>query len=237
MAWAPRFLALSAALVAACGSVQNRPPLHPYNPPGTWYLLQPGETLTDVATRVGVPLDDILEINGLRRGARVEPGRLLYVLYPDGARIPEVVERTPEPVPYRPPPRPGSSQLRWPLAEPRLTSAFGVREGRPHEGIDLGAATGTPILAAKEGQVVYAGDGVRGYGNMVVVSHDASLMTVYAHSSVLLVRTGEKVTAGQEIARVGQSGRATAPHLHFEVRDRQRPQDPLRFLPALPGGR
>jgi murein DD-endopeptidase MepM/ murein hydrolase activator NlpD len=124
--------------------------------------------------------------------------------------------------------------LRWPLSEPRLSSAFGRRQGRVHEGIDLAAPTGTAIRAAEDGQVLYAGDAVRGYGNMVVLQHGGDLLTVYAHGSVLLVRTGDKVTAGQEIARVGQSGRATAPHLHFEVRRGQVPQDPLPFLPELP---
>ena len=89
------------------------------------------------------------------------------------------------------------------------------------------------MFAAAAGSVIYAGDEVRGYGNMVVVKHADDLSTVYAHNSVLLVRTGDSVEAGQEIARVGDTGRATAPHLHFEVRRRDTPQDPLQFLPSL----
>jgi murein DD-endopeptidase MepM/ murein hydrolase activator NlpD len=126
-----------------------------------------------------------------------------------------------------------NAPLRWPVAAPRLTSAFGTRWGKNHEGIDMAAPIGTPVLAAATGDVIYAGDHVRGYGNMVVVKHSDNLVTVYAHNSLMLVRTGDRVTVGQEIARVGDTGRSTAPHLHFEVRRGEVPQDPMPFLPAL----
>jgi murein DD-endopeptidase MepM/ murein hydrolase activator NlpD len=127
----------------------------------------------------------------------------------------------------------GAAIMRWPLAAPRLTSKFGRRWNREHEGIDMAAPIGTPVLAAASGTVIYAGDQVQGYGNMVVLRHNAELVTVYAHNSVLRVHIGERVTVGQEIARVGDSGRSTAPHLHFEVRRKEIPQDPMPFLPAL----
>jgi murein DD-endopeptidase MepM/ murein hydrolase activator NlpD len=97
----------------------------------------------------------------------------------------------------------------------------------------MGAPIGTPVFAAAPGKVVYAGDQVRGYGNMVVLGHPAGLVTVYAHNSVLMVRTGDRVSLGQEIARVGDTGRSTGPHLHFEVRRGDHAQDPMQFLPAL----
>ena len=97
----------------------------------------------------------------------------------------------------------------------------------------MAAPIGTPVLAAAGGSVIYAGDQVRGYGNMVVLRHADDLVTVYAHNSLLLVQAGDRVAAGQEIARVGDTGRSTAPHLHFEVRRRDTPQDPLQFLPTL----
>lgn len=90
-------------------------------------------------------------------------------------------------------------------------------------------------MAAAAGQVLYAGDGLRGYGNLVVLQHAGDLLTVYAHNSELLVRTGERVTAGQLIARVGQTGNASGPHLHFEVRVGQIPRDPIPYLPPLGG--
>jgi murein DD-endopeptidase MepM/ murein hydrolase activator NlpD len=123
--------------------------------------------------------------------------------------------------------------LRWPVAMPRLSSPFGKRWGKDHEGIDMVAPIGTPVYAAAAGNVIYAGDQVHGYGNMVVVKHKDGLVTVYAHNSLLKVHVGDNVTTGQEIALVGDTGRATAPHLHFEVRRNEVPQDPMQFLPAL----
>jgi murein DD-endopeptidase MepM/ murein hydrolase activator NlpD len=97
----------------------------------------------------------------------------------------------------------------------------------------MAAPVGTPVHAAAGGKVIYSGDQVRGYGNMVVLRHDGDLVTVYAHNSVLLVHTGDTVALGQEIARVGDTGRSTAPHLHFEVRRGESPRDPMQFLPPL----
>jgi murein DD-endopeptidase MepM/ murein hydrolase activator NlpD len=233
MASAPPYLRLSLfAVLAGCGMLGPRPPappLHPETPRGSWYVVQPGESVAQIAARTGVPAEDLLEINGLRQTDPLEPGRLIFLLDVQSQSRPE---ETPVHLAIS---GGGSGPLRWPLAEPRMSSAFGARQGRVHEGIDLAAPTGTAIYAAEGGQVLYAGDAVRGYGNMIVVQHAGDLLTVYAHGSVLLVHTGQKISAGQEIARVGQSGHATAPHLHFEVRRGQVPQDPLRFLPRLAG--
>lgn len=129
---------------------------------------------------------------------------------------------------------PSARRLRWPLQYVQIISGYGPRWGRVHEGIDLVAPTGTPVLAAASGEVVYSGNRIRGYGNMVVVKHEGELMTVYAHNSVLLVKAGDRVDAGQAVALSGQSGRASGPHLHFEVRRGQVPRDPLGFLPTKP---
>jgi lipoprotein YgeR len=214
-------------LAAGCATLRPAPSGPAETPHGSWYTVQAGETVEQIAARAKVPLEDLLEINGLGAGARLEPGQLLFVLDP------EAVSPRPSPPPLV---VEQAAALRWPLAECILSSPFGARQGRAHEGIDLAAPTGTAIHAADTGQVLYAGDAVRGYGNMVVVQHAGDLLTVYAHSSRLLVHTGEKVAAGQEIAQVGQTGHATGPHLHFEVRRGQVPQDPLRFLPQLPPG-
>jgi murein DD-endopeptidase MepM/ murein hydrolase activator NlpD len=124
-----------------------------------------------------------------------------------------------------------SGLLRWPLdGAVAVASPFGARDGRPHEGIDLPVPIGTPVLAAAGGRVVYAGDGIRGYGNLVVLEHAGGLLTVYAHNSALLVRQGDVVAAGARVALSGQSGHATGPHLHFEVREGQIPRDPMPYL-------
>jgi murein DD-endopeptidase MepM/ murein hydrolase activator NlpD len=83
--------------------------------------------------------------------------------------------------------------------------------------------------------VVYAGSGIRGYGNLVVLKHAGDLLTVYAHNSLLVVSEGQLVRAGERLALVGQSGHATGPHLHFEVRTGQIPRDPMNYLPPGAG--
>src|SRR5205807_10062013 len=115
--------------------------------------------------------------------------------------------------------------LLWP-ASGVLISAFGTRERDHHDGIDLACPEGTTVRAAADGVVLFAGE-QRGYGNLVLLAHDGDVVTVYAHNSENLVGKGERVTRGEEIARVGHSGNATGPHLHFEVRIGTHPRDPL----------
>jgi murein DD-endopeptidase MepM/ murein hydrolase activator NlpD len=214
----------------ACATSGGRP-LHDDGPAGTWHIVKPGETSAQIAQEAGIPLEDLLEINGLRRDQVLEPGRLVFVLT-------QAVSSTARPAPERPPVPPSEfpskgALLHWPLAKPVLSSPFGARWGREHEGIDMQAVTGTPVLAAGAGEVLYAGDKVRGYGKMVVLQHAGDVLTVYAHNSAVLVRTGDRIAVGQEIARVGSTGHSTGPHLHFEVRRGQVPQDPMQFLPPL----
>ncbi|KJF26410.1 peptidase M23 [Clostridium aceticum] len=110
-----------------------------------------------------------------------------------------------------------------------LTSGFGTRWGRRHEGIDIGAPTGTSITAADAGRVSFAGS--RGaYGNLVIIDHENGYQTYYAHASRILVKQGDRVFKGQEIAKVGSTGRSTGPHLHFEVRKNGVPINPLQFV-------
>jgi murein DD-endopeptidase MepM/ murein hydrolase activator NlpD len=197
-----------------------------------------GETVGSIAEQAGIPLEDLLEINGLKRGEVLAPGRMVFILDKPSAQ-PTAAE-PPSPSATSAPNSPAASAaaksnapLRWPVAAPHLTSAFGTRWGKNHEGIDMAAPVGTSVFAAAAGDVIYAGDHVHGYGNMVVVKHGGDLVTVYAHNSLLLVHTGDRVSVGQEIARIGDTGRSTAPHLHFEVRRGEVPQDPMPFLPAL----
>ena len=120
------------------------------------------------------------------------------------------------------------SGLIWPL-NGRITSIYGWRRGRHHDGIDIAARIGTPILAAANGTVIFSG-WRSGYGRMVVLQHNRWLKTVYGHTSKNNVRRGQKIKRGQVIALVGSTGRSTGPHLHFEVRNSQGAQDPMRYL-------
>ena len=123
---------------------------------------------------------------------------------------------------------PSAAGLVWPLSGP-VTSGFGIRWGRMHEGIDIGVPTGTPIRAAKGGTVIMASYN-GGYGNYTCVDHGGGLSTCYAHQAGFAVSTGQRVSRGQVIGYSGNTGSSTGPHLHFEVRINGAAQDPMAYL-------
>ena len=125
--------------------------------------------------------------------------------------------------------RVSGSGMRWPASGP-VTSEFGYRWGRLHAGIDIGAGTGAPIRAAKDGVVISAGS-QGGYGNTVIIDHGGGLTTLYAHMSRIAAGDGADVSAGEVIGYVGSTGHSTGPHLHFETRVGGSPQNPRRYLP------
>jgi murein DD-endopeptidase MepM/ murein hydrolase activator NlpD len=116
-----------------------------------------------------------------------------------------------------------------PISNALVSSPFGFRWGRPHQGIDLAAPVGTPIQSAENGKVVYS-SWKQGYGNFVVVDHGHGFETHYAHCSKILVHLGQSVKKGQLIARVGNTGNSTGPHLHFEVVANGVHRNPIKFL-------
>lgn len=121
--------------------------------------------------------------------------------------------------------------LMWPVpSESRVSSRFGRRWGRQHEGIDIPGRRGAHIVASQSGTVVYSGKGITGYGNITVISHPNHLFTVYAHARKNYTKKGQYVHQGQVIAELGNTGRSTAPHLHFEVRKNSKALDPLKYL-------
>lgn len=130
----------------------------------------------------------------------------------------------------KPPPATGSGFV-WP-ANGRVISTFGPKgQGRFNDGINIAAPEGTPINAAENGVVAYAGNELRGFGNLVLVKHSNGYVTAYAHASELLVKRGDKVTRGQTIGLVGATGNVSSPQLHFEVRRGKTPLDPQKHLP------
>ena len=120
--------------------------------------------------------------------------------------------------------------LIWPVPGASMTSGFGYRWGRLHAGIDLAAPTGTPIHAAKSGDVIFAG-WMDGYGNAVIIDHGGGLSTLYGHQSRLGTSEGQRVSQGETIGYVGSTGHSTGPHCHFETRIDGTPENPLRYLP------
>ena len=120
---------------------------------------------------------------------------------------------------------------RWPLGAGIVSSEFGRRWKKPHEGLDIAADEGEPVFASAAGEVLYADSRMRGYGNVVILRHDSSMTTLYAHNEALKVHLGDKVEQGQVIALLGSTGHSTGPHVHFEMRKSNVAQDPRRILP------
>lgn len=151
------------------------------------------------------------------------------------ARAAKAAGRKAPPVPVYKPKVIGTGRLSRPCGGP-VTSPFGYRI-HPifhtkiyHAGVDFGVPSGTPIHSADSGIVIYAGSGMRGYGNVVIIDHGGGLSTLYAHNSSLTVRAGQSVSKGQVIARAGSTGYATGPHCHFEVRRNGAPTNPMGYL-------
>ncbi len=120
----------------------------------------------------------------------------------------------------------------WPVEHGVLSAGFGMREGTMHDGVDIAAPLGTPIHAADAGTVIFAGR-LRGYGKVVIIRHDDHYVTIYGHDASNLVHEGDSVARGQEIATLGESGRATGANLHFEVRRDNLARNPLAYLPPV----
>ncbi len=228
-----RLAALAAAVLAAASGCASLPDY------GTTHVLQPGENLYRLSRYYGVPVRDIERANGIRDVTGIPTGRQLFI--PGSRRAPPPRSLALAAVA---PSRPGAPELDlrgmarreadlsfgWPLRG-RVSSGFGSRHGRPHEGVDIPARRGTPIRAAEAGRVIHAGGDLGDYGRVVIVKHAGQYQTIYAHNRRNLVRSGDFVEKGQVIAEVGTSGNADGPHLHFEIRRDRRPLDPARYLP------
>ena len=205
---------------------------------GSTHVVQRGETVYRIARTYGLEPRELMEVNGLSDPRLLQPGTELFI--PGAPRpldvpalAPGAAEPAPPPLAVRPAPASvaGNGRMHWPLEKGVgvLRQGFGVHQGQRHDGIDIAAPEGTPVLAAAAGEVAYTGR-QSGYGVIVILRHAPPLLTVYAHNSAVLVKEGDHVEAGTPIARVGQSGRTTGPHLHFEVREGTKPRDPMPFL-------
>jgi murein DD-endopeptidase MepM/ murein hydrolase activator NlpD len=185
------------------------------SPAASWgtYTVKEGDTLWNISRRFGIPLKELLQANGLRETSVLQIGQVLRV--PSRGGVPAAPQRA-------------QQGFIWPV-NGRISSRFGPRGRGFHYGVDIIAPVGTVVRAAESGVVSYSG-WMSGYGRVVIITHASGLQTVYAHNSVNLVREGQRVNKGDPIARVGSTGNATCPHLHFEMRRNGRPVDPLEFL-------
>ena len=133
--------------------------------------------------------------------------------------------------PPLPVPEQYGGSYRWPLDAGIISSEYGDRWGKMHKGLDLAADAGEPVYAVAPGEVIYAGDGLRGYGNVVILRHDRRYSSLYAHNSELKVKQGDHVGQGALIALLGNTGHSTGPHVHFEIRDGDDAINPHTMLP------
>ena len=205
------------------------PPL-PRDKPAPTLTVAAGDTVVGIARRYGVEANAIIALNELIDPYWLQTGQRLRL--PAGtsrtARRDEPAEAAPgsSSVPL-PPTR---NSFLWPV-EGRLISGFGSKPGGMHnDGINIAAPVGSDIRAAQTGVVAYAGNELRGYGNLVLIRHDGGWMTAYAHNDSLLVGKGDVVRRGQVISLLGTSGRISRPQSHFEIRRNGIPQDPLSLL-------
>jgi lipoprotein NlpD len=198
------------------------------------HVVRPGQTLYRIARAYGLSVEELAAANEISDPTSLRVGQELLI---PGAAEAVDVDSLPVPSPG-PPPRVASDDgahrgtLDWPLRGV-LYGRFGKKGREAHDGIDLAAPRGTAIKAAADGTVLFAGE-QRGYGQIAILEHEGALVTLYAHDQTVRVRAGQKVNRGEVIATVGESGRTTGPHLHFEVRKGGVPVNPLDYLGPIP---
>ncbi len=202
---------------------------------GIYHRVHPGENLFRIGKAYGIDYHRLARINRIAPPYKIRAGQKLFI--PGASRQLPVTIITPRAASSKPPARPPVSGghgggFMWPVSG-RISSRFGKRNPGHHDGIDIAARKGTSIRAARSGKVIFS-DRLSGYGNVIIVEHDGGFTTVYAHNDKNLVRTGTRVSRGQRIATVGDTGRATGPHLHFEIRKDNVARNPLYYLPSNP---
>ncbi len=226
------------------------------------HRVQPGETIYALGRKYGVHPKRIAAANGLAPNALLKVGQMVRIPASDGwnmAAAPQV-ERKPRPprardegaatpvkdeeriadAPRSPDSDGGNTTARvnssgfvWPVRGRVLTRFGASKDGMRSEGINIAAPEGAPVRAAAEGVVAYAGNELKGYGNLVLIRHPGGWVTAYAHNSELMVKRGERVKRGQVIAKVGKTGSVKSAQLHFELRKGATPVDPMKYLGTM----
>lgn len=233
-------LALAAVLAAGCtgGPVRDEDYIY--------YRVKRGDTLYSIAWRYALDYHAVAALNGLSADDPIHPGQVLRIQAlgaappgtPAEARAPrQAAVRAPTPA--VPPPRKGGAEP-VPLPDGPVTFRWATQGdvvqrfasgGLDRQGIDIAGSLGQPVVAAADGRVVYSGNGLPDYGNLVIIKHDSRFLSAYAHNQKLHVEEGAYVKSGQRIADMGQTGTGR-PKLHFQIRKNGRPVDPLKYLPA-----
>ncbi|PIQ82094.1 MAG: hypothetical protein COV76_05370 [Candidatus Omnitrophica bacterium CG11_big_fil_rev_8_21_14_0_20_64_10] len=222
-------------LVVGCTPYVQQPPVSPPvagpvgRPDLTTHQVQPGETLWRISKRYGVSTEVLARANRLSDPARIRVGQILTVPHPArGGRRPESALKPVSEVKAFS----RESRFAWPV-QGKVIGLFGMRRsGVANKGIDIAAERGAVVGAAKSGQVTFVHAAMPGLGRTIIVTHADGFATVYGHLDEVLVTQGQVVNQRQSIGRVGLSGRTEVPMLHFEIRQDDKPQNPLRYLPG-----
>ena len=200
-----------------------------------------GETLYAIAWRYDIDPMNLARMNGLQQPFTVVKGQRLSLLSASRSLTVPLVEESKQAVVVKPRHIPikviehasaKSSVLgawQWP-AIGKISKGFTQAKNAAHKGIDISGSYGQPVMAANHGIVVYSGSGLPAYGKLLIIKHSDTFLSAYAHNSRLLVATDTKVKVGEKIAEIGRSG-TTYNHLHFEIRKKGRPVNPISLLP------
>ena len=222
------FILSLALLLAACS-------LNRFERQTQLYRIRAGETLYAIAWRYQLDFKTLAKWNGIKPPYVIHPGQKLVLV--DPARLPEEPQASKpgRKKPTRPStsgkahkPAPAPKNFRWPTNGKVVRRFDGRKDGS--QGIDIAGQLGQNIVSAGAGKVVYSGDGLVGYGNLIIIKHNEDYLSAYAYNRVLLVKEGEVVKSGQKIAQMGQS-QPGSPRLHFEIRRQGEPVNPLKYLP------
>ncbi|MCC6641912.1 MAG: peptidoglycan DD-metalloendopeptidase family protein [Deltaproteobacteria bacterium] len=231
------------AFLAACSG--SRGPAAPElrSGAGFYHELARGETIWQIAQRYAIPVEAILRANRIEDPSRLATGARIFVpgVRPlPGDEAPPLVEETPlvrgcdlsgemRRERQELARREADVAFEWPVRG-RITTCFAPENGRPHDGIDIAVPEGTPVRAAESGKVVYSAT-LGAYGNLIVVRHGGAYTSLYAHNEKNFALPGDVVEKGDVIAEAGESGNASGPHVHFEIRRQRRPDNPILYLP------
>lgn len=227
-------LAILLLLMSACSAIQQQR----LNGPG-WYLVKPTDTLYSIAWRYGLDFRELASWNGLQEPFVINPGQQLVLLEPDNPpeqqQEPAVIAKNkalPRPVVVKSltPDYNRVIRWRWPT-EGKVLNHFSINDLDQH-GIDIAGIAGQPVYAVAEGKVVYSGNGLAGYGNLIIVKHNDTFLSAYAYNRKRLVKEGMNVERGKLIAEMGMGKNNTA-MLHFQIRKDGKPVDPVPYLPGL----
>ncbi len=198
---------------------------------GTYYYIKTGDNLAAIAKRYRIDHEQLAQINELVENEMLVGRRLFIPNRRTRSDYLVVTQAILDDKPDSDDRKKGAVHFAWPIKGAVITSPFGWRHGRNHDGLDLGAKPGTPIYAAEDGRVLFS-KRFAGYGNLLVLKHAQNYYTAYAHATSLFVGNGDKVKQGQQIATVGNTGHSTGPHLHFEIHKGTQSIDPKPLLPA-----